>query len=191
MSPKVLLHQRKDSFENRFLRYPRLQPPGRRSYRPHIVDTDKLTAIIHVGAALRELHGNSSDANLRRDSNISWSTVSKAVDRSCYQSREGPADGRYQCCDICGLINFVKTVKYQVLQQLRSYYPLRCFRDKVNMRLDTGLKLGSTSESNNGFCWSINAYRNKIVNIEKREQLVRVTLFEVLKPILTGNNKSF
>ena len=62
MSPKVLLHQRKDSFENRFLRYPRLQPPGRRSYRPHIVDTDKLTAIIHVGAALRELHGNSSDA---------------------------------------------------------------------------------------------------------------------------------
>lgn len=83
--------------------------------------------------------------NLPRDSNISWSTVSKAVDRSCYQSREGPADGRYQCCDICGLINFVKTVKYQVLQQLRSYYPLRCFRDKVNMRLDTGLKLGSTS----------------------------------------------
>ena len=59
------------------------------------------------------------------------------------------------------------------------------------MRLDTGLKLGSTSESNNGFCWSINAYRNKIINIEKREQLVRVTLFEVLKPILTGNNKSF
>ena len=129
--------------------------------------------------------------NLRRDSNISWSTVSKAVDRSCYQSREGPADGRYQCCDICGLINFVKTVKYQVLQQLRSYYPLRCFRDKVNMRLDTGLKLGSTSESNNSFCWSINTYRNKIINIEKHEQLVRVTLFEVLKPILTGNNKSF
>lgn len=181
MSPKVLLHQRKDSFENRFLRYPRLQPPGRRSCRPHIVDKDKLTAITHVGAALRELHGGVTVISHGRPCRrlLTGLVINRAK------------DGRYQCCDICGLINFVKTVKYQVLQQLRSYYPLRCFRDKVNMRLDTGLKLGSTSESNNGFCWSINAYRNKIVNIEKREQLVRVTLFEVLKPILTGNNKSF
>ena len=123
MSPKVLLHQRKDSFENRFLRYPRLQPPGRRSCRPHIVDKDKLTAITHVGAALRELHGGVTVISHGRPCRrlLTGLVINRAK------------DGRYQCCDICGLINFVKTVKYQVLQQLRSYYPLRCFRDNLKL----------------------------------------------------------